>query len=123
MIIDSTKKPSQYQIYINGQWTTSTNQEVIEVENPANEEVVATVPAGSKDDAQRALEAAQDAQPAWEALPAIERAKLIIRLAELVGIDRETLAHLIVSEQGKPLDQAYGEVDATIQFLKYSAEG
>ena len=57
MIIDSTKKPNQYQIYINGQWTTSTNQEVIEVENPANEEVVATIPAGSKDDAQRALEA------------------------------------------------------------------
>ena len=121
MIIDSTKKPSQYQIYINGQWTTSTNQEVIEVENPANEEVVATVPAGSKDDAQRALEAAQAAQPAWEALPAIERAKLIIRLAELVDTDRDNLAHLIVSEQGNPLDQAYGEVDATIQFLKYSA--
>ena len=36
---------------------------------------------------------------------------------------RDNLAHLIVSEQGKPLDQAYGEVDATIQFLKYSAEG
>ena len=123
MIIDSTKKPNQYQIYINGQWTSSTNQEVIEVENPANEEVVATIPAGSKDDAQRALEAAQTAQPAWEALPAIERAKLIIRLAELVDTDRDNLAHLIVSEQGKPIDQAYGEVDATIQFLKYSAEG
>ena len=65
MIIDSTKKPNQYQIYINGQWTSSTNQGVLEVENPANEEGVATIPAGSKDDAQRALEAAQTAQPAW----------------------------------------------------------
>lgn len=112
-----------YRLYINGEWVDSTNQDRIEVENPANEEIIATIPAGSADDAQRALEAAQAAQPAWEALPPIERAKLNLKLADLVQQHREHLARVVVAEQGKPLAQAYGEIDATSAFLSYTAEG
>ncbi|MBU04539.1 MAG: aldehyde dehydrogenase [Dehalococcoidales bacterium] len=112
-----------HQIFIHGEWADSANSGRIEVENPATEEIVATVPEGSAEDAQHALESAQTAQPDWAALPAIDRAKFILALASLVGQNRETLARLVVSEQGKPLSQAYGEVDATVQFLTYAAEG
>ena len=94
----------------------------IEVENPADESVVATVPEGTAEDAHRALEAARAAQRAWAARPAIERGRLVARLADAVAAATERLAHVIVAEQGKPLDQARGEVGAAETFLRYASE-
>ena len=65
-----------YQMLIGDAWVDSLSGETIEVENPANEQVFATVPSGNKEDAQRALVAAQAAQPLWAATPPIERARL-----------------------------------------------
>ena len=100
----------RYRHFINGQWPDSTVTEWIEVENPATGAVIATVPKGGADDADRALVAAAAAQPAWEALPPIERAKLLIGLARLILENRDRLARLVVAEQGKPLTEARGEI-------------
>lgn len=110
------------QIYVNGEWVHSTGVEVIEVENPATEETVATIPAGTEEDARRAVEAANAAQPAWAALPAIERANLLKRLAELVKRDTERLSQVITSEQGKPLRESREELAGTVTFLEWAAE-
>jgi lactaldehyde dehydrogenase/glycolaldehyde dehydrogenase len=112
----------RYRHFINGEWTDSTAREWIEVENPATGAIIATVPKGTADDADRALVAAQRAQPAWEALPPIERAKLLTTLARLILENRERLARLIVAEQGKPLQEARGEIDGTALYLTYAAE-
>jgi lactaldehyde dehydrogenase/glycolaldehyde dehydrogenase len=64
----------RYRMYIGGQWVDSSSKETIEVLNPTNEEVIATVPDASVEDGRRALEAARDAQPAWAALPAVNAA-------------------------------------------------
>ena len=69
----------RYRHFINGQWVNSTVKEWIEVENPATGEIIASVPKGSADDADRALVAARAAQPAWEALPPVERGQLLTR--------------------------------------------
>jgi lactaldehyde dehydrogenase/glycolaldehyde dehydrogenase len=61
-------------MYIDGAWTDGRSRERIAVENPADESVVGTVPAGTPEDAVAALEAARRAQPAWAALPPIVRA-------------------------------------------------
>ena len=111
-----------YQLFINGNWVDSTSSAKNEVENPANEDVVATVPEGTPEDAQQALEAARTAQDAWAALAANERAGYVQELAKAVLLNKESLAKVIVSEQGKPLNQATGEVDATAGFLSFAAE-
>ena len=51
-----------------------------------------------------------------------ERAKLLIRLAALVEESREKLARVVVAEQGKPLAEAYGEIEGTALYLTYAAE-
>jgi lactaldehyde dehydrogenase / glycolaldehyde dehydrogenase len=112
----------RYRHFINGQWVPSTGKEFICVENPATQEIFAEVPDGTADDAERALEAAKAAQPDWEALPVIQRGSLLRRLAQLILENRERLARLVVSEQGKPLTEARGEIDGTALYLTYAAE-
>lgn len=112
----------RYRHFINGQWADSTVKEWIEVENPATGAVIATVPKGSADDADRALVAAAAAQPAWEALPPVERAKLLTGLARLILENRDRLARFVVAEQGKPLTEARGEIEGTALYLTYAAE-
>jgi lactaldehyde dehydrogenase / glycolaldehyde dehydrogenase len=112
----------RYRHFINGEWTESTVKEWIEVENPATGAVIATVPKGSADDADRALVAAAAAQPAWEALPPVERAKLLIGLSRLILENRDRLARVVVAEQGKPLTEARGEIEGTALYLTYAAE-
>lgn len=111
-----------YAMFINGTWTTGHATDVIEVENPATETTFATIPNGTAQDALDALEAAKAAQVAWARLPAIERGKLVSRLADAIDENRDRMARIIVAEQGKPLTQACGEVDACSNFLRYAAE-
>src|SRR4029077_9902676 len=112
----------RYRHFIAGQWTASTGKDFIDVENPATEEIIAQVPNGTADDAERALEAAKAAQPAWEALPPIERGHLLRRLAQLILENRERLAPIVVAEQGKPLAEARGEIEGAALYLTYAAE-
>ena len=60
---DIVKGTDRYRHYINGEWVDSTVKEWIEVENPATGAVIASVPRGSSDDADRAVVAAYQAQP------------------------------------------------------------
>ncbi len=110
------------QMYINGQWTAGAGSDVIEVENPANEQIIATTPLGGVDDAAAAVEAAKIAQPAWAKVPAVQRGRIVRKLGELIVARTEELAQLITAEQGKPLDQARGEVGATAEFLFHAAD-
>jgi lactaldehyde dehydrogenase/glycolaldehyde dehydrogenase len=113
---------NRYRHFINGQWVDSTVREWIEVENPATGAVIATVPKGSADDADRALVAAHAAQPAWEALPPVARGQLLKDLARLILENRERLARTVIAEQGKPLHEARGEIEGTALYLSYAAE-
>jgi len=113
---------NQYCHFIGGEWVSSTSKKLVAVENPATEEIIAKVPAGTAADAERALEAARAAQPAWEALPPVERGDLLRRLAHLVAENRERLARVVVAEQGKPLAEARGEVDGAALYLTHAAE-
>lgn len=109
-------------MYIDGAWTDGRSSERSAVENPADESVVGTVPMGTPEDAVAALEAARRAQPAWAALPPIQRAAYVLDLAAAVKRDRARLARIVTLEQGKPLNQAEGEIDAVVTFLTFAAE-
>ena len=111
-----------YRMFIDGHWVDGESSQTIEVENPANEEIIATIPAGTAKDAQRALEAAKRALPKWADLPPIERAKLLHKLADAVVANRDYLARIVTLEQGKPLREAIGEIGATETFIRYAAE-
>ena len=117
-----TNQITHYPCFINGEWLDSSKREVIDVRNPANDEIFATVTACTKNDVQYALETSQKAQAGWQALSAHSRALYIHAIADKIKEKRAHFARLLVLEQGKTYAEALGEVDDTIRYMTYSAE-
>lgn len=113
--------PVQQQMYINGQFVENRSDKWIEVINPATEEVLSLVPEGSAEDARRAIDAADAAQPAWEALPAVERGNWLIKIAAGIRRREPELTAIIVAEGGKTQALAQTEVLFTADYLEYMA--
>lgn len=111
-----------YRNFIDNQFVDSDGGATIEVRNPATNELLGVVPASTAADVDRAVEAARRAQPAWEKLPAIERAGHLRRIANKLRENKERLARTITLEQGKILDLARVEVDFTANYMDYMAE-
>ncbi len=91
-------------LYIDGQWVSARGRETLQVVNPATEEVIATVPAGTVQDAAAAVCAARAAFAGWAATPIEERASWLKKLAEGLRARAEELANIITAELGMPLD-------------------
>ncbi|MEP9374252.1 aldehyde dehydrogenase [Mesorhizobium sp. KR1-2] len=108
--------------FIAGEWCVAKPDSVIPVENPANCEIIATVPAGGRAEAERALDAASEAAKAWARTPAVERAAYVQKVATLLRERSESFAETIMAEQGKPLTQARGEVAGAAVQLEYHAQ-
>jgi len=113
---------SDYQNYIGGRFVDAQAAARVENRNPSTGEFVCTVPDSGEADVGSALDAASAAQPAWANQPAIERAKHLHALAELVRGQVEALARVITEEQGKPLDLARTEAAFTADYIDYMAE-
>jgi len=92
-----------YQMWINGAYTASRSGKVIEVQNPATEEIIDTAPAGNASDVDRAITAAQTAFPAWKRMPAGQKAEMLHEVAQKLTGRTEEIAHLLTLEGGKPL--------------------
>ncbi len=118
----STQRIQHYPCYIDGKWVDASNGALFHVENPATEEIWATVPDCTEADAEKALQSSKRAQSAWSALPAIERARHILAIVDILKLKRDHFATLLVMEQGKTLAEAYGEFDDTLNYLTYAAE-
>ncbi|WP_010133968.1 aldehyde dehydrogenase [Ochrovirga pacifica] len=113
----------EYQLFINGEWKTSTSGETIDIISPSTEEVVAKVQNGTPEEAVEALKAAETAQKEWKKLPARKRAEYLYALADEIDANNERLAVLLTKEQGKLLKVARFEVSVTASFIRYAAEG
>lgn len=110
------------QLWIDGRETPGTSRERIQVVNPASEEVIGSVPKGTKEDARLALEAAQAAFPAWRSHPGVNKAELLHEIAHLMREQREEIATILTLEGGKPLVENRDEVTWCAACFDYYAE-
>ena len=90
-------------LYIGGQWRPSRGGTVIQVENPATEEVIAQVPDGTPQDVDDAVAAARAALPGWSAMDGRERARYLRQMRKALAARREEFAQVITAEMGAPL--------------------
>jgi succinate-semialdehyde dehydrogenase / glutarate-semialdehyde dehydrogenase len=107
---------------IGGEQQAASASQEIEVVNPATEDVVDTVPAGSAEDVDRAVQAAQRAFPEWSKTDVEKRAQLLAAAAALIKENAKELAGILTSEQGKPIAEAMGEVTHLAHGVHYYAE-
>ncbi|WP_248965346.1 aldehyde dehydrogenase family protein [Sphaerisporangium perillae] len=89
-------------LYVQGAWVSSSSGEGIDVVNPATEEVIDRVPAGSPGDVDRAVSAARAAFPAWSATAPAERGKILKAAADLLKDRAEQIARTIATDMGAP---------------------
>jgi len=91
--------------------------------SPAHDVVVASYPQARAADVDRAVGAARRAfdEGPWPRMSGVERARVLLRVAELVRRDAEELARIETLESGKPITQAHGEVEATAELWEYAA--
>ncbi|SEL01884.1 lactaldehyde dehydrogenase [Kosakonia sacchari] len=114
--------PVQHPMFIDGQFISGQGDNWLDVVNPATEEVLARIPDGTAEDARKAIAAAERAQPAWEALPAIERAGWLRKIAAGIREKTHEISALIVAEGGKIQQLAEVEVSFTADYIDYMAE-
>jgi len=98
------------QMFVNGEYLDSVSGEVTEIYNPANGELVDTVPKGAKDDARQAIDVAYDAFQAWWDTPFSKRGEILFNASRLIRENEKELATLLTKEQGKPLREAFLEI-------------
>lgn len=115
-------KPFRQQAFIQGEWRDASHQQTIDVTNPANGQLLGTVPKMGADETRAAIEAANQALPAWRALTAKERAVILRRWFDLMMANQDDLAKLMTLEQGKPLAEAKGEIAYAASFIEWFAE-
>ncbi len=115
-------KLKRYNIYIEGEWINAYNGETIEVHNPATGEVLGYVPNGGEAETKEAITAAEKALKEWRELPANVRSGYLKKAFHIMMEQQNELAEIITLEQGKPLNEAVGEVQYAAGFLEWYAE-
>ncbi|MGY3449283.1 NAD-dependent succinate-semialdehyde dehydrogenase [Bradyrhizobium sp. USDA 4353] len=107
------------QCYIDGAWVGTPE---LPVNNPATGVEIAKVAQLGAAETTQAVEAAARAFPLWAKQTAKQRSNILRKWFELIMANREDLALILTSEQGKPLTEALGEVDIGAAYIEFFAE-
>jgi len=110
------------QSYINGEWVDADNGATVNVLNPHNGDVVATIASLGAVETRRAIEAAEAAMPSWRARPVKERANILRTWFNLVMANIDDLATILTLEQGKPIAESKGEIAYGANYIEWFAE-
>lgn len=109
------------ELFIEGEFVQSKTEVWIPVTNPATQEVIAHVPCATPDEMAQAIESAKTAFKTWKETPVSERARLMMRFAELLKVHQSDIAQIICLELGKTLDDAKGDVWRGIEVVEQAA--
>jgi succinate-semialdehyde dehydrogenase / glutarate-semialdehyde dehydrogenase len=100
----------------------SDSNETFPVENPATGETIGHLPRMGVEDTRRAIRRAEQALPAWRALLAKDRARILRRWADAMLEQEDELAELLTIEQGKPIAESHVEIQYAASFFEWFGE-
>ena len=110
--------------FIGGEWKKDASLQSMPVVNPANGEILGTLPLSTKVQVDLAVQKAKQAQKSWALVPAPKRADYLYEIAFKLKEKKEHLAQTLTREMGKVLEEARGEVQEGIDMALYmAAEG
>lgn len=110
----------EYKLLIDGEWIGSGTH--LEVKNKYDESLVGVLPTASKDDLNRAIEAAERTKDLMADMPAYKRAEILLKTAALLRERSEDLAKTVAAEAGKALKFARAEVERAASVFTIAAE-
>ena len=107
------------QMLIGGEMVAGEANKWIESLNPANEEKIGEFPAGDAADVNRAVAAAEKAQPGWAALDIKERGKYLKQMAKRIRERGEELLHTEVMDTGNTISKMKGDIEQSAEQLEW----
>jgi alpha-ketoglutaric semialdehyde dehydrogenase len=121
----TTVKAATYYNYVDGDWSPSASGDVFENRNPADgDDIVGVFQQSSRQDVERAIDAARRAYTRWRLVPAPRRAEIVFRAAQILVARKEDFAREMTREMGKVLKEARGDVQEAIDMsFFYAGEG
>jgi acyl-CoA reductase-like NAD-dependent aldehyde dehydrogenase len=112
--------PIRHQLFINGQFVGSASGETLPTLNPHDNSVIAEVSMAGIEDVNRAVDAATKAFPKWSRMPAADRGRILLKLADLIEANAEELARLESLDTGHPIrDCRFLDVPRTAACYRY----
>ncbi len=104
--------------YINGQWVESNGPLLLDVINPANGQVLAKVPSGSKKDITTAAETAHKAWPPWRNTPAAQRIQYLFKMKQIMELNADEIAEICTKECGKTFPESKAEIVRAVENIE-----
>jgi len=120
-VTDVMERVTTHQQFIGGHWVDSASGKTLDVENPANGQVIARVPASDPEDVDRAAQAAATAFESWQKTTPAERMGMLLKLADAVEAHADELTRLEASHSGKPVNIAAIDMPVVADNLRYFA--
>ncbi len=108
--------------WINNQWVSGTSEQVITAHNPATEELLGIVSAGTEAEVHVAVEAAKSAFEGWRRTSAVERAHMLHEVAANMRTNWDSLVEALTLEEGKPISENEEELEWVADTFDYYAE-
>lgn len=110
-------------LYIGGEWISAEKKQTRRIINPFNQEEIATVCEGDRDDAVKAIAAARKAfdEGEWPVLSGLERGQFVLKIAELIRRDLNELAELESLDTGKTIEESKADMDDIANVFQYYA--
>ncbi len=118
---DTLPRVKTYQQFIDGAWVDSAAGETLPVENPANDQVIASVQASGPQDVDRAATAAARAFEEWQHTTPQDRSLMLLKLADAIEARADELGRLESQNAGKPVGVAIEEIPVVVDNLRFFA--
>jgi acyl-CoA reductase-like NAD-dependent aldehyde dehydrogenase len=110
------------QLYINGEFLSGGGRKEQDILNPATNQVIGKLPHATREDLDAALAAAQKGFETWRRTSPLERGKVLRKVSEVIRERKDSIAHGITLDQGKPLTEALMEVMNCAEHPEWHAE-
>jgi 1-pyrroline dehydrogenase len=120
-VTDTLEQVKTYQQFIGGEFVDSADGRAAEVINPANDQVIAKVPASSAEDVDRAVNAAEAAFASWKRTTPQDRSTLLLKIADAIEANGEELGRLESRNTGKPVGAAIDEMAVCADLFRFFA--
>lgn len=105
---------------IGGRWTPAQTERFADIWNPSTGEVIGRTPLCTARDVSRAVEAAQEAFPAWRDTPVTDRARIMFRFHDLLTRHADDVARICTREHGKTLAESRASVQRAVEMIEFA---
>jgi 1-pyrroline dehydrogenase len=120
-VTDTLERVKTYKQFIGGEFVEAADGRTAEVINPANDDVIANVPASAQEDVDRAVQAADSAFQTWKKSTPQDRSLLLLKVADKLEEKADELGRLESANAGKPVGAAIDEMAVCADLFRFFA--